>query len=384
MKSYYSEQAVPASDSRARRVWLAGGIARGLKFLAEGDFASFFALELKRVERSGKLLLLMLLDVSKVLEAQDSKNVLSSILSTLTTSTRETDMRGWHKDGSILGVIFTEIGEAEKGVVENAVVGRITKQLQAKLAPARTEEIGISLTFFPEVLLLGRGGSVTHTDIVPPSFENCVLRAPGRTLKRLVDVAGSTLALVTLSPVFAIVAVLIRLTSEGPVFFRQQRVGKGGRPFECLKFRSMYVANDHKVHQEYIRNLIAGNGGSSEGGVFKIKNDSRVTSVGRLLRKTSLDEVPQFWNVLKGEMSLVGPRPPIPYELKYYAVWHRRRVLEAKPGITGLWQVYGRSRTTFDEMVRLDLRYVRTWSVWLDLKILLKTPQAVFSGDGAY
>ncbi len=384
MKALTSGQAVQPIDSRAGRAWMAGGSQRGLRFLAEGDFASFFALELKRVERSGKLLLLMLLDVSKALEGGDSKIVLSGILSTLTTSTRETDLRGWHKDGSSLGVIFTEIGEAEKGFVENAVLGRITKLLEAKLNPSRAREIGISLSFFPEDLVLGRGGSVANAGIIPSSFENSVLKTSGRTLKRLVDVAGSGLALVTLSPVFAIVAVLIKLTSEGPVFFRQERVGKGGRPFEFLKFRSMYVANDHKVHQEYIRNLIAGNGPSGEGAVYKIKNDARVTPVGRFLRKTSLDELPQFWNVFRGEMSLVGPRPPIPYEIEYYAVWHRRRVLDVKPGITGLWQVYGRSRTTFDEMVRLDLRYVRTWSIWLDLKILLKTPHAVLSGDGAY
>jgi lipopolysaccharide/colanic/teichoic acid biosynthesis glycosyltransferase len=118
--------------------------------------------------------------------------------------------------------------------------------------------------------------------------------------------------------------------------------------------------------------------------VYKITDDPRVTRVGRFLRKTSLDELPQFWNVLKGEMSLVGPRPPIPYELESYRTWHKRRILEVKPGITGLWQIYGRSRTTFDEMVRLDLRYARTWNLFLDLKILVQTPRAMFSGEGAY
>jgi lipopolysaccharide/colanic/teichoic acid biosynthesis glycosyltransferase len=119
-------------------------------------------------------------------------------------------------------------------------------------------------------------------------------------------------------------------------------------------------------------------------GSFKIKNDPRVTAVGRMLRKSSLDELPQFINVLRGDMSLVGPRPPIPYEFESYSLWHRRRILQARPGITGEWQVHGRSRTTFDEMVRMDLRYIRNQSLWLDVKILLKTPLAVISGDGAY
>ena len=118
--------------------------------------------------------------------------------------------------------------------------------------------------------------------------------------------------------------------------------------------------------------------------VFKIVNDPRVTPLGHFLRRSSLDEFPQFWNVLRGEMSLVGPRPPLPYEVARYKRWHRRRVLEAKPGITGLWQVTGRSRTTFDEMVRLDLRYARSYSLWTDLKILLATPRAVCSGKGAH
>src|SRR5262249_51200385 len=137
------------------------------------------------------------------------------------------------------------------------------------------------------------------------------------------------------------------------------------------------------IHREYIRNLIDKNASHSEG-TYKIKNDPRVTPLGRFLRKSSLDELPQFINVLRGEMSLVGPRPPIRYEFESYSLWHRRRIVEAKPGITGDWQVHGRSRTTFDEMVRMDLRYIRNQSIWLDLRILFKTPFAVFRGDGAY
>jgi lipopolysaccharide/colanic/teichoic acid biosynthesis glycosyltransferase len=152
-----------------------------------------------------------------------------------------------------------------------------------------------------------------------------------------------------------------------------------------FKFRTMKVNADPRIHQEYVEKFIQSNQAatSGNGAVFKLQNDPRVTPVGNFLRRSSLDELPQFWNVLRGEMSLVGPRPPLPYEVARYKQWHRRRVLEAKPGITGLWQVTGRSRTTFDEMVRLDLRYARSHSVWTDLNILLATPKAVFSGKGA-
>jgi len=146
----------------------------------------------------------------------------------------------------------------------------------------------------------------------------------------------------------------------------------------------MRLSNESIIHKEYVRRLITGSLGVPENGIFKIQNDPRVTCIGRILRKTSLDELPQFWNVLMGDMSLVGPRPPLPYEVEVYDVWHRRRVLEAKPGITGLWQVTGRSRTCFDDMVRLDLHYTQASSLWLDLKILLQTPRAVLAGDGAY
>lgn len=185
------------------------------------------------------------------------------------------------------------------------------------------------------------------------------------------------------------IATLVKLGTRGPVLFRQVRIGYLAEPFTMLKFRSMYTAADDKVHQDYISSFIRGDTNGTPGsnsqrnGLFKLTNDRRITPIGHLLRKTSLDELPQLWNVLRGDMSLVGPRPPLPYELEQYAPWHRCRVLEAMPGITGLWQVKGRSRTTFDEMVRLDLQYVRTRSLWADIKILAATPRAVLSGRGA-
>ncbi len=207
-------------------------------------------------------------------------------------------------------------------------------------------------------------------------------------VKRTIDILGSLLALALFSPLFLLIAILVKLTSKGPILFRQERLGQFGRTFTFLKFRSMQAANDPKIHHEFMKSVIKGayDGKVDANGkpVYKMTNDPRTTRVGRLLRRTSLDELPQFINVLKGDMSLVGPRPPLAYEYREYDVWHRRRVLEIKPGITGLWQVEGRSRVRFDDMVRLDLQYARGWSLWLDVQILWKTPRAVMFGNGAY
>ncbi len=207
----------------------------------------------------------------------------------------------------------------------------------------------------------------------------------------MMDIVGSIVGLVMFSPLLVTIAMVIRLSSRGPVVFRQERIGLNGKKFMFLKFRTMDVNNDARVHEEFIEKLINGAGDNVVGRareehheIYKIRGDVRATPVGRLLRKTSLDELPQFVNVLKGEMSLVGPRPPIPYEVERYAPWHKRRFLEVKPGMSGLWQVTGRSRTTFNEMVRLDLAYIRNRSLWLDVKILLLTPWAVITGKGAY
>lgn len=204
-------------------------------------------------------------------------------------------------------------------------------------------------------------------------------------LKRALDLVGSLTLLVGLAPLLLVIAALVSLGSRGPVLFRQVRIGQMMKPFTMLKFRTMQSNADHTLHQEFVSSFIKAGQVQEPGGdrVFKLTADPRVTAIGQILRNTSLDELPQLWNVLRGHMSLVGPRPPLPYELEQYEPWHRGRVLEAKPGLTGLWQVVGRSRTTFDEMVRLDLQYARTRSFWTDLKILLATPGAVVSGKGA-
>ncbi|MDI7278122.1 MAG: sugar transferase, partial [Anaerolineae bacterium] len=208
-----------------------------------------------------------------------------------------------------------------------------------------------------------------------------------RFWKRLFDVTFGTLALVVLSPLMAAIAIAVRLDSPGPALYRQERIGENGRRFTMLKFRSMRADADPRPHMAHVARLIGDNLrpeqlGPEAGGTLKIQHDPRITRLGRFLRKASLDELPQLLNVLKGEMSLVGPRPPLPYELALYQDWHRRR-LEVIPGITGLWQIEGRNRVSFDEMVRLDLQYIEQQSIWLDLKILAQTPLAVLAARGA-
>lgn len=208
-----------------------------------------------------------------------------------------------------------------------------------------------------------------------------------RFLKRTSDIVISSLAVIILSPILLVIALLVKRGSPGPVLFKQERVGMDGRIFLCYKFRTMYADADDTVHREAYQKNIRGdaeaNAGDVDRPVFgKVKDDDRVTPSGRWLRRSSLDELPQLFNVLKGDMSVVGPRPPIPYEVEGYELWHRKR-LDMKPGITGLWQVSGRNRLTFDEMVRADLYYIENWSLWLDLKIILLTLPAVWRGDGA-
>jgi lipopolysaccharide/colanic/teichoic acid biosynthesis glycosyltransferase len=210
-------------------------------------------------------------------------------------------------------------------------------------------------------------------------------------LKRPLDIIGALVALLLLSPLMLATAIAVRLSSPGPIIFRQTRLGRGGRPFSFYKFRSMVAGNNDQIHRDYVKSLINGEnqkadqqaGEGTAGPLYKIKADPRITPVGRFIRRTSIDELPQLFNVLKGDMSLVGPRPPLPYEAENYRSWHLRRLLDVRPGITGLWQVEGRSRVTFDEMVRMDLRYMRGCSLGLDLRLLARTVMVVLRDDGA-
>jgi lipopolysaccharide/colanic/teichoic acid biosynthesis glycosyltransferase len=214
-------------------------------------------------------------------------------------------------------------------------------------------------------------------------------KSSGVKIKRLIDILGASVCMIALLPLMLLTAIVIKCSSKGPVLFTQKRVGFRGQQFTFLKFRTMSQENDDSVHRSHVTKLIKGefsgptpNNISNQKPMHKLDDDSRVTKIGGFLRIWSLDELPQFLNVLKGEMSLVGPRPPIPYEVEHYSAWHLQR-LDIPPGMTGLWQIMGRSKTTFDEMARLDIQYTKKWSLWLDFKILLRTFGAVMSREGA-
>ena len=356
---------------------------------SEELFTKFLCLERKRAERSRNPFALMLIDASKLLKRDRGNTYLEPLAVALSLSTRETDIWGWYKEGSVIGVILTEIGATDRNALCNTILPKVTAALQSNLGPNQIQEIHISFHVFPDDPGSQNGGSADSTLHLYPDLQRQKKTKKGaRLIKRVIDIVGSLTALILGAPTFLAIALAIKLTSKGPILFKQKRVGQYGVWFTFLKFRSMYTQNDPKIHQDYVRQLISGNNECKQtdgnGGVYKLKDDPRITRVGQFLRKTSLDELPQFFNVLRGEMSLVGPRPPIPYEIEVYDIWHRRRFLEAKPGITGLWQVKGRSKLKFDEMVRLDLRYTRDWSLGLDLNILLQTPRAVFFGKDAF
>ncbi len=357
--------------------------AQTFSVLSEESFHRMIALERKRTERSGQPFLLMLLDAGNCLPSDKTGKVLARILAALSLSTRETDVTGWYKEHSVVGVMFTDISAEDRESIVGTMMSRVSETLRNNLSLEKFSQVSISMHVFPEAW--DQESTHGNPTLYPDFVNRHRTQKFGRMAKRGMDIAGSAAALVLLSPVFLVVAVLVKLSSEGPVLFRQERLGQFGEPFTFLKFRSMYANNDRKIHQEFMKRVIKGDhDGRAEGGnksVYKMTNDPRITKIGSILRRTSLDELPQFINVLRGEMSLVGPRPPIAYECHEYDIWHRRRVLEVKPGITGLWQVRGRSRVRFDDMVRLDLQYVRTWSLWLDVQILAQTPRALFSDD---
>ena len=365
---------------KAQFPWKQSPLGADTVVLCQQSFHRIIALERKRTERSRNPFLIMLLD-----PAPRNGNLLGEILALLSTSTRETDVTGWYETGSVGGVMFTEIGSQDRASIVSTMLARVNSILTKHLGTDQASQISISAHLFPD----DWGGDIAQHPSNPVLYPDLMGRDRARQIssivKRTMDIAGSALALVVLAPLFLAIAIAIKMSSAGPVFFRQKRIGQFGTCFVFVKFRSMYVNNDASVHESYVRKLIAGeaerqvsNGNGA--GVYKLTADPRVTSVGNFLRRTSLDELPQFFNVFKGEMSLVGPRPALPYEVGAYDLWHRRRLVEVKPGMTGLWQVMGRNRVKFDEMVRLDVTYARTWSLWLDMKILMRTPRAVLEG----
>jgi lipopolysaccharide/colanic/teichoic acid biosynthesis glycosyltransferase len=356
--------------------------------IGEDTFMSMLYLERRRAERAQKRYVLLLVDVKDAISDKQKIRTVQRITQTLCEITRETDLIGWYVKDHLIGVIATEIGKASSNEVRERISAKFRGAFLQALGQRKASQITVSFHFFPEEREDGDLDDSEKNVLYPDLSGKKTSRKLALGFKRAMDITGSAFALILLVPLFGLIALAIKLTSEGPVLFSQERLGHNGKKFKFLKFRSMQKDCDSRIHQEYVSKFIAGQvsgqNGNGAAPTFKIQSDPRVTAIGRILRKTSLDELPQLWNVLVGEMSLVGPRPPLIYEFKAYNVWHRRRVLGIKPGITGLWQVEGRSRIQFDEMVRLDLRYARGWSLWLDLKILLRTPGAVVLGNGAH
>jgi len=242
----------------------------------------------------------------------------------------------------------------------------------ARLCEEEGKIVRIPVAVLERTLSSGRIENIDGTPIL--SLVSGPDRIVGLAAKRALDLGGSAFLLVVLSPLFALLAALVKLDSSGGALFQQERVGLHGRTFKVIKFRSMCSDAEQQLDDVRQLNVIRGH-------AFKVEHDPRVTRVGRFLRRTSLDELPQLWNVLRGQMSLVGPRPPLPYEVANYDVWHRRR-LSMKPGMTGLWQIGARRNVEFDHWVEKDLEYIDSWSFWLDLKIIARTVPAMLSGEG--
>jgi lipopolysaccharide/colanic/teichoic acid biosynthesis glycosyltransferase len=346
-------------------------------------FRDLLIRERKRAYRSNASFGILRVDVRDAVKRRPPATS-AAIVDILTSVKRDTDVVGWLEPGAVIGVILPDLRTSAITAMRVALEARLRGKLENRLGSTVAGRCSIRLDIQPAPVAPGEERRPSADPVVRLGRRGARASATASdAVKRGVDILCSLTLLLFLAPLLVLIAVLVKLGSPGPALFRQIRIGQRMKPFTMLKFRTMYVGMDHRVHHEFVTAFIKAGDGSGGAGFFKLTNDPRITPIGRILRKTSLDELPQLWNVLRGDMSLVGPRPPLPYEIEEYKPWHRRRLLEAKPGITGLWQVAGRSRTTFDDMVRLDLRYAGTRSLWTDVKILLATPAAVISGKGA-
>lgn len=345
-------------------------------FVSKADFLRFLRIEKRRADRSKTPLSIVLF--SMPMKDKENPQRIGKFVKYLSKITRESDIKGWI-DHDLIGLLLPDTDE--KG-------GRLCLK---KILRGNGQVFGsATIRTYPDYLFgkLLAGGE--NPPILFPFDLDGSVKPPRLqwAVKRGIDVLGSLSGLLLLFALMGLIALVVKVSSPGPCIFKQTRMGLKGKRFSFYKFRSMYSNADDRVHREYVTDLIKGRSDrvrpqDGECPFYKMKDDGRITPVGKIIRKLSMDELPQLFNVLKGEMSLVGPRPPLPYEVREYEPWHLRRILEMKPGITGLWQVNGRSRTNFNEMVRLDLRYVQKWSLWLDVKILVKTVKAVLQPHGA-
>jgi lipopolysaccharide/colanic/teichoic acid biosynthesis glycosyltransferase len=370
------------------------------------DFLNELRREERRAERSGRALSLVVYRFGDEASAKANGGAgavagtrglppADRLIKAIYSTKRETDIVGY-ASGNVVALLCPDTDAP----------GHQCVQRKIRLLTGPTSCVEVAATY-PDDLFT----SLSSAAPVPTAFQPFPLggsttrRAHGYTLKRALDLVVASLALLLLALPMLCVAGAIRLSSPGRAIFKQTRLGRGGVPFTFYKFRSMVVDGDDSIHREFASQVIkgavptqaasaAGEGATKVGAeadaqtdgepvLYKLKSDPRVTGLGKFIRRTSIDELPQLFNVLKGDMSLVGPRPPIPYESVHYQPWHLRRILSAKPGITGLWQVGGRSAVSFSEMVRMDLHYMNHCSLGLDLKILCKTVGVVLHCKGA-
>ncbi len=379
-----------------------------MNILKKSEFTDLLYYERERSERTNSPFSLILVDLSKINVRKNGQSF-NNIIKTIALSLRTIDRTGWIESNTI-GIFLpdTKLIGAKAAAVKfkNKLIKSLgedflllefvvstypepVEQKEEKIHPKETKSRSSSS---PEIYTMEYASNPLMADVITVDSAYILdlsvigLRDDWQlVIKRLIDIVGAIFGLIIFSPIMLIIAAAIKLTSKGPLLFQQERMGYQGKKFPFLKFRSMHTDNDESLHREYVNKLIQGNHneintGSEDNPCYKMKNDTRITTLGKILRKSSMDELPQFFNVLIGQMSLVGPRPPIPYELDNYQSWHMKRVLNVKPGITGLWQTNGRSLTTFDEMVRMDLHYANNWDLWLDFKILLRTFKVVFTG----
>ncbi len=332
------------------------------------------ARERERVDRSGGCFSLLLFSVGS---SQRDRETLTHLVRVLHRRLRWTDEAGWLDRRRVGVVLFNTLPQRAWTLSDDVCLAFpahiALPACHVYVYPAR--QAGAS-DCGDEAVVPQQAEEKTVCAESPPAWPMYSLfLKPMPLWKRAIDILGALTALIVLSPVLAAAALAVRLTSPGPVVFAQWRDSKGSKPFKMYKFRTMVV--DAERQQEELTAL-----NEQRGPVFKIRNDPRITPVGRVLRKTSIDELPQLWNVLKGEMSLVGPRPPLPKEVCQYQEWHRRR-LDVTPGLTCTWQVAGRSQIPFTDWIRMDLRYIRSRSFWQDVDLLLRTLPAVLFRRGA-
>ena len=342
--------------------------------LGERLFKDAFVRERKRADRFDTPLAVLLVDRG---DSSSEGDPWVSILRAMVAVKRGVDAVGWLEQGAVLGLLLPEVSENRA----LKMMYRLRREIAKRLGDSALAALSVRLYTHGDESG-PNGAAIPPVDMLLDAFAPRRDQPVRDAAKRGLDILGSVVLLTLFAPVLLAVFAAVKWTSSGPALFRQVRVGQRGKPFTMLKVRTMHVNAGHGIHQDYMTQFIKSSEHQPRTGneVFKLTNDPRITPPGRFIRKTSLDELPQFWNVLRGDMSLVGPRPPLPFEVEQYQPWQRRRVLEAKPGVTGPWQVNGRSRTTFNEMVRLDLRYARTHSLWTDITILAATPRAMVKG----